>query len=165
MNFLLAPAIFVMNRMRFGAKFAFILIGFVFTTGLLLGVLVTDRISAYRVEQRELRGAQVLPDFYALIMSLQQHRGMSAAALAGDAAMASKLPAKRAEVEAAFKALESVVAEAGRHRSSGRTRDAEGRVERTGRRQVRRGGVVRAPHAARHRCTESDVPRRAMRSR
>ena len=113
MNFLLAPAIFVMNRMRFGAKFAFILIGFVFTTGLLLGVLVTDRISAYRVEQRELRGAQVLPDFYALIMSLQQHRGMSAAALAGDDAMASKLPAKRAEVEAAFKALESVVAEAG----------------------------------------------------
>ena len=32
MNFLLAPAIFVMNRMRFGAKFAFILIGFTSTT-------------------------------------------------------------------------------------------------------------------------------------
>lgn len=59
--------------------------------------------------ERARRSLAASADIVRLVQSVQQHRGMSGAWLAGDQSFGSKLPPKQAEVERLFDALEPAV--------------------------------------------------------
>ena len=108
MNLLFAPAVAIMNRLRFSAKMA--LLGLVVvgvTTFLMLQML--NSLSAQREQvSNEFVGLDYTRPLYGVMLGMQQHRGLANAMLNGDGSVRDALNKKQAEVDAALKSLDDV---------------------------------------------------------
>ncbi|MBP8267264.1 MAG: chemotaxis protein, partial [Zoogloea sp.] len=110
MKILFAPAVAMLNRMRYPAKFtllgsiAFLVIGF-----LLFQLAVSLRENVDFAEKEE-EGLLRVPLLLKVIQLSQQHRGLSAGVLNGNEAMAPALQKKAGELAAAVKDAERALA-------------------------------------------------------
>jgi len=96
---LFAPAIALMNRLRYPAKF-FVLGFAVFVVMLVLLFTVYTNLKRDIVTaENEIAGLQMLKPMNRLVQFMQQHRGLSSGVLNGNEAMKEKRAAKEKEVE------------------------------------------------------------------
>ena len=104
MQTLFAPAVALMNRLRYRSKF--LLLGTALTV--VLGVLLFSVYSLLsrdiQTAQNELNGLQMIKPLNRMAQYMQQHRGLSSGVLNGNEAMKDKRAAKEKEV------VEAVVA-------------------------------------------------------
>lgn len=108
MNALLYPARALMSRMRFGPKMMLVM-GVMLLTTVMLAVNVTmTHVDSLRLFERERAGAQYARTLLALMLEVQQHRGLSSALLGGDASVAPKVEAKAGEVAQSIEALKAL---------------------------------------------------------
>ncbi len=112
MQALFAPAIAIMNRLRYTQKFG--------AMGLLMliaiVVLVVNLFSALnaniKASRSELQGIAVVKPAQRVVQFMQQHRGLTAGVLAGNEAMKEKRAAKEKDVSEALKATEAAMSPA-----------------------------------------------------
>jgi methyl-accepting chemotaxis protein len=105
MQALFAPAIALMNRLRYPYKF--LLLGLAGSTVILV-LLATVFITLDRditTAQREIAGLHVLKPLNRMVQSMQQHRGLSAGVLNGNEAMREQRATKEREVNDALTAV------------------------------------------------------------
>jgi methyl-accepting chemotaxis protein len=102
MKALFAPAILLLNRLRFPVKFALLgLIALLVVGALLFQLAMSLRESIVYAE--ELEASERLPRVLKVIQLLQQHRGLSSGVLSGNEAMRPLLQKKTEEVVEAMK--------------------------------------------------------------
>ena len=104
------PAINLMNRLKYPGKFAVTGALACVSIAILLTTLALNLTEAIRQTRHELAVIELMAPLHKLIQLTQQHRGISAAWLSGDAALQKKLEDKRDEVDAAVKLADVVVA-------------------------------------------------------
>ncbi len=109
MQALFAPAIAIMNRMRYTQKFGAMGV-------LMLVAIVVLVVGLYRTldaniqsSRAELQGIAVIKPAQRVIQFMQQHRGLSAGVIAGNEAMKETRANKEKEVSDALKATEAVM--------------------------------------------------------
>ena len=105
MNALLAPAIALMNRLRYPRKFALLGGVMLIAVAILQFTLYRELSKVIEPSQLELQGIAAVKAMNALIKQAQQHRGLSAAVLSGNAALQERRAAKEKEVGAALAVL------------------------------------------------------------
>ena len=98
MNAIFAPAVALLNRLRYPAKFT--LLGFIalVAIGFLLGQLTLSLRESIDFTEKEREGMQRVPLLLKVIELTQQHRGLSSGVLNGNEAMKDKRAAKEKEV-------------------------------------------------------------------
>ena len=109
MQALFSPAVTLMNRLRYGAKFWLLgcAVGLVITV-LLYSVFVglnRDIVAA----RAEVAGLQMLKPMNVMVQNMQQHRGLSSGVLNGNEAMKDKRAAKEKEAAEALAATEAAL--------------------------------------------------------
>ncbi|MCK6412632.1 MAG: methyl-accepting chemotaxis protein [Azonexus sp.] len=109
MRSLFSPAIGLMNRLRYPAKFLVLgsAIGLV-----MLALLFTIFVSLSRdiqMADSELHGLQMLKPMNRMVQFMQQHRGLSSGVLSGNEAMKEKRAAKEREVVDALAATDAAL--------------------------------------------------------
>lgn len=144
MQALFAPAVALMNRLGYSRKFAVMGALALAAIALLLFGLYNSLDKVIRSSQQELAGIEAVKPLARLVQQVQQHRGMSAALLNGNAAMAEKRAAKELDVAAAFKVLEPKLLPV---LSGG---DAWKKSSPTGKISIRTGWVGRRPKVWQH---------------
>lgn len=112
MRALFAPAVRLMNRLRFSQKF--MLLGVVMLVAMLwLMIQVFSSLTGQiRSSRAELDGLDKLDLAVRLVQNLQQHRSLSVAVIGGDQSLADQRTAKEAETAAAVVALNAALPEA-----------------------------------------------------
>ena len=98
MQAIFAPAVAVMNRMRFTQKFGVMGLLVMIAIGVLfynLYAVLDDNIKSSRAE---LAGIEVIKPMQKLVQAMQQHRGMSAGVIAGNEAMKERRATKEKEI-------------------------------------------------------------------
>lgn len=104
---LLRPGVALMNRLSYPRKFAVIaalLIPYMVTAW----VLVAQQEEARRFAMGERAGVEYSVAVASVLRKVQEHRGMAAALLSGDASMKEKLAANESAIEAAIVAVDAV---------------------------------------------------------
>ncbi|MBW7900277.1 MAG: HAMP domain-containing protein [Rhodocyclaceae bacterium] len=86
MNRAMAPAVGIMNRLRFTGKFALVVLVLVVAVGAAVWLLYQRLDAAVAHARSELDGLQVVQPMLRAVRLTQQHRGLSFAVLGGDAA-------------------------------------------------------------------------------
>ncbi len=107
MRALFLPAVALMNRLHFRAKFIFLGSALVVVLLVLLATLYENLSRDIRGAERELSGLQMLKPMNRTVQFMQQHRGLSSGGLNGNVAMQERRAAVAKEVE---KALEETTA-------------------------------------------------------
>ncbi|AMK76208.1 MULTISPECIES: methyl-accepting chemotaxis protein [Methylomonas] len=111
MDFLIAPAVALMNRLRYPAKFALlftvVLIPMLFMAGTLIGQSRTETNSL----QQERYGLRYVAALSPVIEHIQQHRGMTNAFRNGATHFKERIENKREEIDGYFATLEKVDSE------------------------------------------------------
>jgi methyl-accepting chemotaxis protein len=105
MELIFSPAISLMSRLRYPAKFAVMGLLSLVVIGFLLASLIGGQSTAIRLAGNERAALELIGPIHKQVQLTQQHRGLSAGYLGGNAAMKPKLDAKQAEVVAAIKAV------------------------------------------------------------
>ena len=108
MEVIFSPAIALMSRLRYPAKFAVMGLLSLVVIGFLLASLIGGQSTAIRLAGNERAGLELIGPIHKQVQLTQQHRGLSAGYLGGNAAMKPKLDAKQAEVVAAIKAVDEL---------------------------------------------------------
>jgi methyl-accepting chemotaxis protein len=98
MQALFAPAIAIMNRLRYGAKFMLMGVALLIAMAVLLFSMVSHLSYDIKVAKNELQGLQILKPMNRLVQYMQQHRGLSSGVLNGNEAMKDRRAAKEKEV-------------------------------------------------------------------
>nr|MBL8411559.1 methyl-accepting chemotaxis protein [Dechloromonas sp.] len=96
---LFAPAIALMNRLRYPAKFFVLGFAVVIVMLVLLFTVYTNLKRDIVTAEKEIAGLQMLKPMNRLVQSMQQHRGLSSGVLNGNEAMKDKRAAKEKDVE------------------------------------------------------------------
>jgi methyl-accepting chemotaxis protein len=93
-----APVVWLMNRLSYPRKFA--LIGGVVIATLVLLLMMAAQAMQATIDhsRRELAALELIRPLASLTQRVQQHRGLAAAVLGGDASVKDKLVAKQADV-------------------------------------------------------------------
>ncbi|MDD5250240.1 MAG: methyl-accepting chemotaxis protein [Rhodocyclaceae bacterium] len=105
MHAIFAPAIALMSRLKYPGKFTLIgLLAFV-SIAILLASLAANLFTTIHLTRHELAATDLIRALQKQIQLTQQHRGLSAGFLGGNAAMKAKLEAKQAEVNEAVAAV------------------------------------------------------------
>ncbi len=102
MNVLFAPAVAVMNRLRYPKKFA--LLGLVALVAIisLQTMLYRELTNVIEPSRRELAGLEVVEVLNKLVGAIQQHRGLSSGVLNGNEALKERRAGKEKDVIAAL---------------------------------------------------------------
>ncbi len=109
MNALLAPAVALLNRLKYPYKFALIgAVAFIPVAYLLVSMTLQLR-GTIEQSQRELDGIALVKPLLRFVQAVQQHRGISAGVLGGNAALDGKAQAKAAEVAEFGKVMDAAV--------------------------------------------------------
>ncbi|MDO8933403.1 MAG: methyl-accepting chemotaxis protein [Rhodocyclaceae bacterium] len=109
MRFLFVPAILLMNRLRYVARFMLLgVVGFI-AIALLLSQLIFKLTESITATRSELQGIQTVKPLQTLIQVMQQHRGLSSGVINGDASLAGKRAAKETDVIAAVAAVDKTL--------------------------------------------------------
>lgn len=87
MKVLFAPAILLLNRLRFPVKFALLGLIALLVVGALLFQLALSLRESIAYAEKELDASERLPRVLKVIQLLQQHRGLSSGVLSGNEAM------------------------------------------------------------------------------
>jgi len=101
MRTLFAPAVALMNRLRFRAKFVFLGSALVVVLLVLLYTLFLNLSKDIQTAEHELAGLQMLKPMNRAVQHMQQHRGLSSGVLNGNEAMKERRAAVEQEVEKA----------------------------------------------------------------
>lgn len=109
MNALFAPAIALLNRLRYPRKFALLGVIASLVIGALLVQLALTLRSNIDFAQRELNALEAVPRVLKVIQLAQQHRGLSAGVLNGDEAMRAQLKKSTADVSLSIKAVDEAL--------------------------------------------------------
>ena len=107
MKALFAPAILLLNRLRFPVKFALLGLIALLVVGALLFQLAMSLRESIVYAEKELEASERLPRVLKVIQLLQQHRGLSSGVLSGNEAMRPRLQKKTEEVVEAIKLAEA----------------------------------------------------------
>lgn len=110
MELMFSPAIALMSRLKYRAKFAVMGLLAVLAIGFLLILLITGQSNAIRLTGNERLALALIGPMHKQIQLMQQHRGLSAGYLGGNAGMKPKLDAKQAEVASAIGEVDAVEA-------------------------------------------------------
>ena len=102
MRTLFAPAILLLNRLRFPVKFALLGLITVLVVGILLLQLTMSLRASIVYAEKELATGERLPPVLKVIQLVQQHRGLSSSVLSGNEAMRPRLQNKTEEVVTAM---------------------------------------------------------------
>ncbi|GEC95707.1 methyl-accepting chemotaxis protein [Zoogloea ramigera] len=103
MKALFAPAILLLNRLRFPVKFALLGLIALLVVGALLFQLAMSLRESIVYAEKELEASERLPRVLKVIQLLQEHRGLSSGVLSGNEAMRPLLQKKTEEVVEAMK--------------------------------------------------------------
>lgn len=114
MRTLLVPGMALMSRLKYAYKFSLISLVFMVPIITLIYLSVTEINSNIEFAQKERLGVQYLTPLREIMRNLQQHRGLSASLLAGDAAAAEKIEAKQKQLTDAIAKIDEVDAKLGR---------------------------------------------------
>ena len=106
MKTIFAPAIALMNRLRYTSKFLLLGVAVSAVILILLYSVVSNLNRDIDVANNELVGVQILKPINRFAQYLQQHRGMSAGLLAGNEAMKDKRSGKEREASDALQQTE-----------------------------------------------------------
>ncbi|HLF96135.1 MAG TPA: methyl-accepting chemotaxis protein [Methylococcaceae bacterium] len=98
MNALLAPGVALMRRLTYPVKFALLASLFLPFLAYSSYLIVQEGNSQVRFAEKEINGLRYFEPMYDLLRLFQQHRGMSAGLLSGNASFADKLRDKEAEI-------------------------------------------------------------------
>ncbi|MDQ8020869.1 MAG: methyl-accepting chemotaxis protein [Moraxellaceae bacterium] len=107
MKYLLLPVVRLLSRWSWNVKFAVVGGCALAVLAVLVGWTVRDELALREVTRNEQTGLEIFAPALDTLILLQQHRGTSAGAMAGDSAMKAALPARTEEAEAAFARLEA----------------------------------------------------------
>ncbi len=107
MKYIMAAGIALMSRLRYAYKFGLISLIFLLPISVLITLFVNETSAGISFAQKEQKGAAYLLPLKGLIENTQQHRGMVAAWLGGDATFAVKIEDKRKQIEEATALLDS----------------------------------------------------------
>ena len=105
MESLFSPAVALMNRLRYPAKF--LLIGAAVAAGILVLLYSVFATLSRDIDtaKQELEGLQMLKPMNRMVQNMQQHRGLSSGVLNGNDAMKERRVAKEKEVAEALAAM------------------------------------------------------------
>jgi len=109
MNALFAPAVALMDSLRYPKKFALIGVVVVAAIGLLLFQLVGVLNESMSAAEREVEAIKAIIPLSKLTQVVQQHRGLSVGVLNGAAEMREKLDGKTTETDAALTQMETAI--------------------------------------------------------
>lgn len=105
----LAPAVKIMNRLRYPRKFALIFVAVLIPVLFLSGMVLQQINDEIRFLENERRGVRYIESVVAVIDPIQQHRGVMATLLSGgDTSLQSRADSLRSQVEAGLGALETL---------------------------------------------------------
>mgnify|MGYP002713064517 CR=1 FL=1 len=113
MRSLFGPAIALMNRLRFRAKFTVVLVVVMIPAVALSYLVVSNIRKTNGLIAQERRGIEEIAPLRQLVEHIAQHRGMTNAYLKGDASFKDKILAKRHVIDQDFTALLDVDAQVG----------------------------------------------------
>lgn len=105
MNTLLAPLTRLLDHISWNLKFGIVGGATLVIMGVLVTLSGTGELADWRVATSEQRGLEAFDPTLRLLLQLQQHRGLSAGALGGNADMRENLAKKNPEVDAAAQAF------------------------------------------------------------
>ena len=105
MNTLFAPAVALMNRLRYPQKFGLLGVVMLIAVTFLQTTLYRELSKVIEPSRQELQGIVQVKAVNKLVQQAQQHRGLATAVLSGNTAMQDKRAAKEKEVDAALAAL------------------------------------------------------------
>ncbi|WP_127474737.1 methyl-accepting chemotaxis protein [Sulfurivermis fontis] len=108
MDIVFRPGIGLLNRLRYPHKFLFI--GVIFLAPLVvMGYFLVNEVNQrIRFMEQERLGVEYIAQLRKPIQDIQQHRGMSAAFLNGDASFRERMAQRQAAIDAHFATLRSV---------------------------------------------------------
>jgi methyl-accepting chemotaxis protein len=109
MRALFLPAVALMNRLHFRAKFIFLGSALVVVLLVLLATLYDNLSRDIRTAEHELAGLQMLKPMNRVVQFMQQHRGLSSGVLNGNAAMEERRAAVAKEVERALQETDAIL--------------------------------------------------------
>lgn len=109
MNMLLSPITRFLDHISWNLKFGIVGAISLAIMGVLVVLSGSSEINAWHAAQDEQRGLQAFEPTLQLLLQLQQHRGLSAGALGGNAAMRENLAKKTPEVENAAQAFSQAI--------------------------------------------------------
>ena len=107
MQALFAPAVSIMNRMRYTQKFGLLGVLMMVAIAVLVANLYSALDANIKASRAELVGIASIKPTQRLIQFMQQHRGMSQGAIAGNEAMKEKRAGKEKETAEAVAAAEA----------------------------------------------------------
>ena len=110
MNSLFAPAVGLMNRLKYPYKFAVIGIVALVAIAYLLVSLTIQLLGTLEQGQRELDGIALVKPLLRYVQAVQQHRGISSGVLGGNAALGEKAKDKAAEIAELGVAVDAAIA-------------------------------------------------------
>ena len=119
MERLFKPAVALMDRFRFSAKFGLIFILIFIPLLVLSYMLIANVSSEVHFYEHERNGLTYIKNVRPLIAEIQQHRGMTAAYLNGDTSFQSRIMQKRKNADDALGLLSSADKELGALLSTG----------------------------------------------
>ncbi len=109
MKALFAPAVAMLNRMRYPGKFALLGVITLLVIGVLLAQLALSLRENISFSETESEAIARVPRLLKVIQLAQQHRGLSSGVLNGNEAMRAPLEKKGAEMVAAMKAVDEAL--------------------------------------------------------
>jgi methyl-accepting chemotaxis protein len=112
MDALFAPAIGLMNRLRFPKKFALLGLVVVVNVVILLYSLVSVLNASIDYARREMDGIKAVIPVMKLVQATQQHRGLSSSVINGAADLEEKRKAKQGEVAALVAQVDAAISPA-----------------------------------------------------
>ncbi len=101
----LAPAIALMDRLRYPKKFALIGLLFVFSLGVMTYMVISEARVSLNFTKKEKLGIEYIYPVRKLLENLQQHRGMTNALLSGDKSFSQKISEKQIQIEEDIKRI------------------------------------------------------------
>ncbi len=121
----MAPAVGLMNRLRFTGKFAAVIFVLMIAVGGLVALLYLRLDASIAHARSELDGLQAIKPVLRTVRLAQQHRGLSAAVLGGREEQRKEADSRRREIDAEFARTDALLAPALRDGSTWRELRAE----------------------------------------
>ena len=113
MNAFFAPAVALMNRLKYPLKFGLIGLVALLAIAYLLTVMTLGLRASLAQGQRELAGLEAIKPIFPLVQQVQLHRDLSNGVLSGDAGLKDRVAAAAKEISSAFARADAVMARLG----------------------------------------------------
>ena len=108
MNFLISPAVAMMNRMHYKRKFVLIAAIFAIPMMVFIFLLISEINANVEFAQKERVGLSYIKALRPLMQHLAEHRDMTNAVLNGDISMSSALAEKKREIDLDIRAINAI---------------------------------------------------------